>query len=70
MAPELLLNAYYSKQVDVWPVGMMLYMLFHSGKHPIYRTKLTEVQYKKAVQKPTWIMQDEMNMFAIILLNF
>ena len=36
MAPELIKNIKYTKQIDVWSVGIILYMLLMKGKNPFY----------------------------------
>ena len=36
MAPELIKNVKYTKQIDVWSVGIILYMLLMKGKNPFY----------------------------------
>ena len=36
MAPEQLNKMIYSKAVDVWSVGIILYMLLNKGKNPFY----------------------------------
>ena len=36
MAPEQISNFRYSKGVDVWSVGIVLYMLLNKGKNPFY----------------------------------
>ena len=36
MAPELIKNIKYTKQIDVWSAGIILYMLLMKGKNPFY----------------------------------
>lgn len=36
MAPEQISNFVYSKAVDIWSVGIILYMLLNKGKNPFY----------------------------------
>ncbi|CAD8171668.1 unnamed protein product [Paramecium octaurelia] len=37
MAPELLMNKIYSKNVDIWGVGVIMHMLLNQGQHPYYK---------------------------------
>ncbi|CAD8082600.1 unnamed protein product [Paramecium sonneborni] len=37
MAPELLMNKIYSKNVDIWGVGVIMFMLLNKGQHPYYK---------------------------------
>ncbi|CAK89036.1 unnamed protein product (macronuclear) [Paramecium tetraurelia] len=37
MAPELLMNKIYSKNVDIWGVGVIMFMLLNYGQHPYYK---------------------------------
>ena len=39
MGPELLLGSVYSKSVEVFATGIIMYMLLTGGKHPIYDAK-------------------------------
>ena len=36
MAPEQISSLRYSKAVDIWSVGVVLYMLLNKGKNPFY----------------------------------
>ena len=37
MAPEQITNLVYSKGIDIWSTGIILYMLLNNGKHPFYK---------------------------------
>ena len=37
MAPEQISSLIYSKAVDIWSVGIILYMLLNKGKNPFYK---------------------------------
>ena len=37
MAPEQISSLTYSKAVDIWSVGIILYMLLNKGKNPFYK---------------------------------
>jgi serine/threonine protein kinase len=36
MAPEVAFHKEYSKSVDVWSTGIVMYMLLTGGKHPLF----------------------------------
>lgn len=36
MAPEFFTSKHYSKPVDIWSCGIILYMVCTNGKHPLY----------------------------------
>lgn len=36
MAPEVALNHEYTKSVDIWALGIIMYMLLTGGKHPFF----------------------------------
>ena len=38
MGPELILKKKYSKGVDVYATGIILYMLLTGGEHPLYKS--------------------------------
>lgn len=46
MAPEVAFKKQYSKSVDIWAVGIIMYMLLTGGKHPLYNDKDTAETYK------------------------
>jgi len=47
MAPEIINKAQYSKSVDMWSVGIIMYMLLSGGRHPFYTKQDTSESYIK-----------------------
>ncbi len=46
MAPEVAFNKEYSKSVDLWSTGIILYMLLTGGSHPLFTSKDNAETYK------------------------
>jgi serine/threonine protein kinase len=36
MAPEVALNQDYTKSVDIWSIGIIMYYVLTGGKHPLF----------------------------------
>jgi serine/threonine protein kinase len=36
MAPEVALNQEYSKSIDIWAIGIMMYVILTGGNHPLF----------------------------------
>lgn len=54
MAPEVALLKEYSKSVDIWSTGIVLYMLLAGGNHPLFDFKADNAQtYKSKLSKIT-----------------
>lgn len=47
MAPESLFGLNYSKEIDLWSLGIVLFMLLNQGKHPFYENGDSKEMYKK-----------------------
>lgn len=53
MAPEVAFNKEYSKSVDLWSTGIIMYMLLTGGSHPLFTSKDDAVTYKQKLKKIT-----------------
>ena len=42
MAPEQLENNFYSKLIDIWSIGIILYQLLNKGQHPFFIKGITK----------------------------
>lgn len=55
MAPEQAAKRAYSKEVDIWSCGIILYKLLNKGNHPLYAQSESKESYFKKLQNPKWI---------------
>ena len=46
MAPEVALKKEYSRSVDIWSTGIIMYMLLTGGSHPLFNSKDDSESYK------------------------
>jgi serine/threonine protein kinase len=53
MAPEQINRKTYSKRVDMWACGIIMYMLIE-GRHPLYETGDSEVKFLEKLKNPDW----------------
>jgi serine/threonine protein kinase len=53
MAPEVALKKEYSKSVDIWSTGIIMYMLLTGGQHPLFTEEDSADSYKIKLAKIT-----------------
>ena len=51
MAPEQMEKKIYSKSIDIWSVGIMMYMLLHKGRHPLTLNKEENLNRKSILER-------------------
>lgn len=51
MAPEVASKKEYSKSVDIWSTGIIMYMLLTGGSHPLFTSKDDAESYKMKLAK-------------------
>lgn len=73
MAPELFQKKTYGKvtrifenlksiqPVDTWSCGIIMYMLFSGGNHPLYKPQDTEETYWAKLKDPAWVFPPSFN---------
>jgi serine/threonine protein kinase len=55
MAPEQIAQQAYTKSVDIWAIGFILYILCSGGKHPILDRKMDKKEYMELMKaKNKW----------------
>lgn len=53
MAPEVALKKEYSRSVDIWSTGIVMYMLLTGGSHPLFTQKDDAESYKEKLKNTT-----------------
>ncbi|KAL4460393.1 hypothetical protein ABPG74_000144 [Tetrahymena malaccensis] len=61
MAPEVAFNRQYQRSVDLWSTGIIQYMLFTMGKHPLWEKKDDKKIFLNKLKSPHWIFPDNMD---------
>lgn len=56
MSPELAHEKFYTKEVDVWSCGIMMYILL-TGNHPLLRKNDDSHSFLKKLINPVWDLE-------------
>jgi len=64
MAPEQMIKKFYCKAVDIWAVGIIMYIVI-AGKHPLYIEGDNKEIYGKKLENPTWHFGKEFSKYFI-----
>ena len=70
MAPEELERKSYYLSIDIWSIGILMYMLLNKGEHPFYKEKDTkEIFLKKLKENKINEMNSKISLMAMDLLK-
>ncbi|OMJ72070.1 hypothetical protein SteCoe_29577 [Stentor coeruleus] len=64
MAPEQAANRAYSKEVDIWSCGIILYKLLSKGNHPLYVHNEKIESYFNKLKNPIWVFHKDFPQLA------
>lgn len=54
MAPEQVGKKFYSKTIDIWSCGIIMYILLNNGIHPLHTKGDTKSSYISKLKAPKW----------------
>lgn len=69
MAPEQLEKRIYTKAIDMWSAGIIMYMLLNNGMHPIYVKGDKTKDYIEKLKHTKLKFQNKVSMMAEILIK-
>ena len=68
MAPEIIMNRKYDSLVDIWSVGIIMFILESGGRHPIYEQSMNSNEFIDFIENKNKI--DFPDFFPSIARNF
>jgi serine/threonine protein kinase len=68
MAPEQLEKRSFTKSVDIWSCGIVMYMLLNNGEHPIYKPGLSSKEYLMRMKNLKWKCINKVSQMGMNLL--
>ena len=69
MSPEQLEQKMYSKAVDLWSIGIIMYMLLNNGKHPFFNKGDRRLSYIEKIKETKIKLHNKCSAMAKLLLN-
>jgi serine/threonine protein kinase len=56
MAPEQLEKKVYTKSIDIWSCGIVMYQLLNNGMHPFYTKGDNSAQFMEKLKNGKWTL--------------
>ena len=53
MAPEIIMNRPYDSLVDIWSIGIIMYILESGGSHPLYNSDVCSKDFMELIKNKT-----------------
>jgi len=69
MAPEQIEKRAYSKTVDMWSCGLIMYYLLNEGEHPIYEPGMSRKEFFEKLKNPNFESKKKISKMAQFLLH-
>ena len=69
MSPEQIEKKFYSQTVDIWSIGIILYMLLNNNKHPFYIRGDDRKLYSEKIKKGILSYNNNLSFMAKNLIN-
>ena len=69
MSPEQIEKKFYSQTVDIWSIGIILYMLLNNNKHPFYIKGDDRKVYSKKIKRGDFSYNNNLSFMAKNLIN-
>jgi len=66
MAPEQIESKIYTKSIDIWSCGIIMYMLLNNGIHPLYKKGDKYYDYVQKLKKPKINLKFKMSRYLYI----
>ena len=69
MSPEQIEKKFYSQTVDIWSIGIILYMLLNNNKHPFYVKGEEKKHYCEKIKKGNFSYHNNLSYMAKNLIS-
>lgn len=70
MAPEQLEKRVYTKSIDIWSCGVIMYQLLNNGVHPFYSKGENSSQVKENLKNCKWALKKTLSKYVKIFAYF